>query len=95
MAITASTGALLFVERRRLKWRAGTPIPPRSGRLRFRSPQDDDEVLQLMTEVIVGVLTRTPFLTSSRCRRPTRHASISTARSPRRSARGRTGESRR
>ncbi len=56
MAITASTGARLFVERRRLEWRAGTPIPPRSGRLRFRSPHDDDEVVQLMTEVIPGSL---------------------------------------
>jgi RimJ/RimL family protein N-acetyltransferase len=56
MAITASTGARLFVERRRLEWRAGTPIPPRSGRLRFRSPHDDDEVLRLMTEVTAGSL---------------------------------------
>jgi len=56
MAITASTGARLFVERLRLEWRAGTPIPPRSGRLRFRSPHDDDEVVRLMTEVIAGSL---------------------------------------
>ena len=35
MGITASTGARLFVERRGLEWRAGTPIPPRSGRLQF------------------------------------------------------------
>lgn len=56
MAITASTGARLFVERRRLEWRAGTPIPPRSGRLRFRPPHGDDEVVQLMTEVAVGSL---------------------------------------
>jgi len=56
MAISASTGARLFVERRRLEWRAGTPIPPRSGRLRFRSPHDEDEILKLMTEVIAGSL---------------------------------------
>lgn len=43
MAIASSTGAKLFVERRRLEWRAGTPIPPRSGWLRFRPPHDDED----------------------------------------------------
>ncbi|HEX2404097.1 MAG TPA: GNAT family N-acetyltransferase, partial [Acidimicrobiia bacterium] len=56
MTIAARTGARLLVERRRLEWRAGTPIPPRSGRLRFRSPHEDDEVLRLMTEVTAGSL---------------------------------------
>jgi GNAT superfamily N-acetyltransferase len=56
IAIARSTGARLLVERRRLEWRAGTPIPPRDGRLTFRLPHDDEEVLLLMTEVSVGSL---------------------------------------
>lgn len=56
MSIATSTGARLVAERRRLEWQAGTPIPLRSARLRFRPPIDDDEVLALMTEVTAGSL---------------------------------------
>ncbi|HEU4916751.1 MAG TPA: GNAT family N-acetyltransferase [Acidimicrobiia bacterium] len=56
MTLAAGTGARLFVERRRLEWRAGTQISPRSGRLRFRAPHGDAEILALMTEASAGTL---------------------------------------
>lgn len=54
--LVAATGARLLAERLRLTWQAGTPIPPPSGRLRFREPAGDDEVVGLMTEVVEGTL---------------------------------------
>ncbi|NUP64692.1 MAG: GNAT family N-acetyltransferase [Nonomuraea sp.] len=50
------TGARLFVERLRLEWRPGTPIPEPSGRLTFRPIRDTEEVLDLMTLVLDGTL---------------------------------------
>ncbi|MEO3888339.1 GNAT family N-acetyltransferase [Nonomuraea sp. B5E05] len=56
MAALERTGARLFVERLRLEWRPGTPIPEPSGRLRFRQVRDTEEILSLMTRVLDGTL---------------------------------------
>ncbi|OJF11391.1 GNAT family N-acetyltransferase [Couchioplanes caeruleus] len=49
-------GAKLFVERLRLEWRRGTPIPAPGGRLAFRPVRDPDELIALMTLVLDGTL---------------------------------------
>ena len=56
MAAAARTGARLFVERLRLEWRPGTPVPAPTGRLSFRPVTDPDELLALMTGVMDGTL---------------------------------------
>jgi RimJ/RimL family protein N-acetyltransferase len=56
MATVARTGAKLFVERLRLEWRPGTPVPDDSGRLTFRPPRDAEELIGLMTLVLDGTL---------------------------------------
>ncbi len=50
------TGGRVFVERLRFEWREGTPIDPLSGRLDFRRPHNDEEILDLMTAVVPGSL---------------------------------------
>lgn len=50
------TGAALFVERLRLEWRPGTPVPAPAGRLGFRPPRDAGELVGLMTLVLDGTL---------------------------------------
>jgi RimJ/RimL family protein N-acetyltransferase len=50
------TGARIFVERLRLEWTAGTPIAPPSTRLLFRPVEHDDELIDLMSRVLVGTL---------------------------------------
>ena len=54
--IAEQTGARVFVERLRYEWRRHTPIAPPSGRLDFRQPHDDEEILDLMTAVVPGSL---------------------------------------
>lgn len=54
--IAGQTGATVFVERLRFEWREHTPIAPPAGRLDFRQPHDDDEILDLMTAVVPGSL---------------------------------------
>ena len=49
-------GATLFVERLRLEWRPGTPIPELSGRLTFRPVRNPGELIDLMTLVLDGTL---------------------------------------
>ncbi len=49
-------GAELFVERLRLEWRPGTPVPGPSGRLVFRPVRDAAELVDLMTLVLDGTL---------------------------------------
>jgi hypothetical protein len=44
-------GARLFVERLRLEWRPGTPVPALSGRLNFRPVRSPSELIELMTLV--------------------------------------------
>ena len=56
MAAAAATGARLFVERLRLEWRPGTPVPAATGRLSFRPVTDPGELLALMTDVMNGTL---------------------------------------
>ncbi|MEU6015639.1 GNAT family N-acetyltransferase [Streptomyces sp. NPDC047515] len=50
------SGARMLVERLRLEWRAGTPVPADSGRLRFRPVEGRDDLLALMTPVMEGTL---------------------------------------
>ncbi|MGW2657754.1 GNAT family N-acetyltransferase [Streptomyces sp. NPDC001478] len=50
------TGARMLVERLRLEWRAGTPVPAGSGRLRFREVTGREDLLALMTPVLEGTL---------------------------------------
>ncbi|MFJ2398032.1 GNAT family N-acetyltransferase [Streptomyces sp. NPDC087843] len=56
MTILERTGATLFVERLRLEWRRGSPLPEPGGRLAFRPPHEDHELLPLMTRVLDGTL---------------------------------------
>lgn len=56
MGILEHLGAQLFVERLRLEWRAGTPLPEPAGRLRFRPVRDPGELIELMTLVLDGTL---------------------------------------
>lgn len=50
------TGARLFVERLRLQWTPGTPIPEPSGRLRFRPVGERVELIDLLTRALDGTL---------------------------------------
>jgi hypothetical protein len=56
MKAAGSVGARFFVERLRLKWRAGTTIPAPTGRLAFRQVDSAAELLALMTQVMDGTL---------------------------------------
>jgi RimJ/RimL family protein N-acetyltransferase len=56
MAVAGRCGARLFVERLRLEWRPGTPVPGPGGRLRFRPLGDVDELLALMEQALDGTL---------------------------------------
>jgi RimJ/RimL family protein N-acetyltransferase len=56
MGALESLGAKLFVERLRLEWRPGTPLPKPAGRLTFRQPRDAGELIDLMTSVLDGTL---------------------------------------
>ncbi|MEV8503843.1 GNAT family N-acetyltransferase [Actinoplanes sp. NPDC051475] len=56
MSALERTGARLFVERLRLQWDPGTPVPPDTGRLRFRPPSGPEELIALMTRVMDGTL---------------------------------------
>lgn len=56
MRAAERTGARFFVERLRLEWRQGAPVPAPTGRLSFRPATDPAELLALMTEVLDGTL---------------------------------------
>ncbi|WP_200940527.1 GNAT family N-acetyltransferase [Cellulomonas sp. Leaf334] len=56
MSVLEGLGATPLVERLRLEWRAGSPVPVPSGRLRFRSVRDRDELVALMEPVLQGTL---------------------------------------
>jgi ribosomal protein S18 acetylase RimI-like enzyme len=56
MAVLEQAGARLFVERLRLEWRPGTPIPAARGRLRFRPVIDREDLLAVMVPVLEGTL---------------------------------------
>lgn len=55
MTALERTGAQLFVERLRLEWRAGVPVPEPNGRLTYRGT-DRAELVGLMTRVLDGTL---------------------------------------
>ena len=55
-AILEKLGARLLVERHRLEWRAGTPLPEPSARLAFRPVRDRDDLVDLMVPVLEGTL---------------------------------------
>jgi len=56
MAVLERAGARLLVERLGLEWRPGTPLPPPSGRLRFRPVSNREELIAAMTLVLEGTL---------------------------------------
>jgi RimJ/RimL family protein N-acetyltransferase len=56
MTALERTGARLFVERLRLEWRPGSPVPAPTGRLTFRPADDTAQLIDLMTEVLEGTL---------------------------------------
>jgi ribosomal protein S18 acetylase RimI-like enzyme len=56
MTVLERTGARLFVERLRLEWRPGTPIPATRGRLKFGPVGDREDLLALMVPVLEGTL---------------------------------------
>jgi hypothetical protein len=56
IAVLERVGAKLFVERLRLEWRPGTPMPKPSGRLVFRPVHHSAELIDLMTLVLDGTL---------------------------------------
>ncbi|MEV5888043.1 GNAT family N-acetyltransferase [Nonomuraea fuscirosea] len=56
MAALEQLGAALLVERLRLEWRPGAPVPEPSGRLAFRPVRDTEEMISLMTSVLDGTL---------------------------------------
>jgi len=56
MEIAERTGARLFVERLRLEWSPGSPIPGPDRGLKFRPIDDEEELLDLLTAVLDGTL---------------------------------------
>jgi hypothetical protein len=56
MAVAERTGATFFVERLRLEWRQGSPVPAASERLVFRPVGAAGELLDLMVPVLDGTL---------------------------------------
>ncbi|MER7697771.1 MULTISPECIES: hypothetical protein [unclassified Streptomyces] len=55
--VMEETGARMLVERLRLEWRAGPPVPEDSGRLVFRAVAGREELLALMAPVMEGTLS--------------------------------------
>ncbi|WP_086831936.1 GNAT family N-acetyltransferase [Streptomyces sp. NRRL B-24572] len=55
-AVLERTGARPLVERLRLEWRPGTPVPEPKDRLEFRPVRDREDLLALMTPVLEGTL---------------------------------------
>lgn len=54
--VLTDSGARPLVERLRLEWRAGAPVPEPRGRLVFRPVRDREDLLALMTPVMEGTL---------------------------------------
>lgn len=54
--VMEASGARMLVERLRLEWRAGTPVPEDTGRLVFRPVTGREDLLTLMTPVMEGTL---------------------------------------
>jgi GNAT superfamily N-acetyltransferase len=56
MTAVGRAGGRLLVERLRLEWRQGTPVPAPGRRLTFRPVRDERELITLMTGVLAGTL---------------------------------------
>ncbi|MFD5323293.1 GNAT family N-acetyltransferase [Streptomyces sp. NPDC127092] len=54
--VLEASGARPLVERLRLEWRRGTPVPEPTDRLVFRPVRDREDLLALMTPVMEGTL---------------------------------------
>ncbi|MFJ9059491.1 GNAT family N-acetyltransferase [Streptomyces sp. NPDC102409] len=54
--VMEATGARMLVERLRLEWRGGTPVPEDTGRLTFRPVSGREDLVALMTPVMEGTL---------------------------------------
>lgn len=54
--VMEASGARMLVERLRLEWRAGTPVPEDTGRLVFRPVTGREDLVALMTPVMEGTL---------------------------------------
>lgn len=54
--VMEETGARMLVERLRLEWREGTPVPADPGRLVFRPVTGREDLVALMTPVMEGTL---------------------------------------
>lgn len=54
--VMEASGARMLVERLRLEWRAGTPVPPDSGRLVFRQVSGREDLVALTAPVMEGTL---------------------------------------
>lgn len=55
-AVLERTDARPLVERFRLEWQPGTPVPEPKGRLEFRPVRDREDLIALMTPVMEGTL---------------------------------------
>ncbi|MBX9422176.1 GNAT family N-acetyltransferase [Streptomyces lateritius] len=55
-SVLERSGARPLVERLRLEWRPGTPVPEPTGRLEFRPVRDREDLVTLMTPVMEGTL---------------------------------------
>ncbi|MFC8584413.1 GNAT family N-acetyltransferase [Streptomyces sp. NPDC057217] len=55
-AVLERSGARPLVERLRLEWRPGTPVPEPEGRLEFRPVRDREDLVSLMVPVLDGTL---------------------------------------
>ncbi|MEV6247264.1 GNAT family N-acetyltransferase [Streptomyces sp. NPDC051742] len=55
-SVLERAGARPLVERLRLEWRPGTPVPEPKGRLEFRPVRDREDLVTLMTPVLEGTL---------------------------------------
>ncbi|MDH6133373.1 RimJ/RimL family protein N-acetyltransferase [Kitasatospora sp. MAA4] len=56
LAVVQELGARPFVERLRLRWTAGTPVPAPTGRLAFRAVAGEVELIDLLTRILPGTL---------------------------------------
>ncbi|MFF9915279.1 GNAT family N-acetyltransferase [Streptomyces sp. NPDC013457] len=54
--VLEASGARPLVERLRLEWLPGTPVPEQTGRLEFRPVRDREDLVALMTPVMEGTL---------------------------------------
>lgn len=54
--VARRAGMSPFVERLRYRWTPGDGLPPRPGRLEFRPEPDDERILDVLRQIVVGSL---------------------------------------